>query len=99
MRTRFGSLIPVLVSVVFLLQGRVTGAQQRVTGAQQDDKDKFKARYEALPSELTFDRHDLSGIWTQTRLDHSLGTPAPPLTAAGAAAMAGRVVDRAGVIG
>src|SRR5438876_6249589 len=67
--------------------------------AQQSDKEKFKARYEALPSDSDFDRHDLSGIWTQTKLDHSLGTPAPPLTPAGMAAMEGRTADRPGVIG
>ena len=83
MRTRFSTLIPVLVPVVFLWLGSVASAQ--------GDKEKFKARYEALPSDSNFDRHDLSGIWTQTKLDHSLGTPAPPLTPAGIAAMAGRM--------
>ena len=65
----------------------------------QDDKEKFKARYESLPADSNFDPHDLSGIWTLTKNDHSLGTPAPPLTPAGVAAMAGRIVDKAGVIG
>ena len=91
MRTRFSTLIPVLVPVVFLWLGSVASAQ--------GDKEKFKARYEALPSDSNFDRHDLSGIWTQTKLDHSLGTPAPPLTPAGIAAMAGRIVDKPGVTG
>jgi len=91
MRTRFSTLMPILGSVVFLLLGSVAHAQ--------DDKEKFKVRYEALPSDARFDPHDLSGIWTQTKLDHSLGTPNPPLTPAGVAAMAGRIGDRAGVAG
>ena len=65
----------------------------------QDDKAKFKALYDALPADPNFDPHDLSGIWTQTKLDHSLGTPAPPLTPAGTEAMKGRITDRGGVIG
>ena len=52
----------------------------------QDDKEKFKARYESLPADSNFDPHDLSGIWTLTKNDHSLGTPAPPLTPAGVVA-------------
>src|SRR5207244_12849267 len=91
MRTRFSTLIPVLVPAVFLLLAGI--------GSAQDDKAKFKARYDSLPSDANFDRHDLSGIWTQTKLDHSLGTPAPPLTPAGMAAMEGRTADRPGVIG
>ena len=43
-----------------------------------------------------FDPRDLSGIWMLTRNDHTLGTPAPPLTPAGTAAKAGRVADRNG---
>src|SRR5262245_21344763 len=65
----------------------------------QDDKAKFKARYESLTADANFDPHDFSGIWTLTRTDHSLGTPAPPLTPAGQTAKAGRVQDRGGVIG
>ena len=65
----------------------------------QDDKEKFKARYESLAADSNFDPHDLAGIWTLTRNDHSLGTPAPPLTPAGKAATAGRILDRNGVIG
>src|SRR5216117_1748287 len=65
----------------------------------QDDKEKFKARYESLPTDGNFDPRDLSGIWTLTKNDHTLGTPAPPLTSAGVAAMAGRIADRTGCIG
>src|SRR5438093_13011070 len=65
----------------------------------QDDKTKVKARYDAQASNKKFDPHDLAGIWTLTKNDHSLGTPAPPLTAAGQAAKAGRVPDAGGVIG
>ena len=65
----------------------------------QDDKEKFKARYEANVGNGKFNPRDLSGIWTLTKNDHSLGTPAPPLTPAGIAAKAGRIVatnDRIG---
>ena len=65
----------------------------------QDDKEKFKARYEANVGNGKFNPRDLSGIWTLTKNDHSLGTPAPPLTPAGVAAKAGRIVatnDRIG---
>ena len=65
----------------------------------QGDKDKFKARYEANAGSKEFDPHDFSGIWEMTRLDHSFGTPPPPSTPAGTAAMAGRIVDKPGVIG
>ena len=85
MQNRFITLM-----LVFLLAGLAHA---------QDDKEKFKARYESLPADSNFDPHDLSGIWTLTKNDHSLGTPAPPLTPAGVAAMAGRIVDKAGVIG
>jgi len=91
MRIPFSILMPALASVVFLLRGSMVNAQ--------DDKEKFKARYEAVSSDGNFDHHDLSGIWTQTKLDHSLGTPNPTLTPAGVAAMAGRIVDRGGVTG
>ena len=64
-----------------------------IVAQAQDDKSKFKARYDANTGDKKFDPHDLSGIWTLTKNDHSLGTPAPPLTAAGQAAKAGRVVD------
>src|SRR5437867_1001688 len=65
----------------------------------QDDKEKFKARYESNSVNKEFDPHDFTGIWEMTRLDHSLGAPVPALTPAGVAAMAGRVVDKPGVIG
>jgi hypothetical protein len=64
-----------------------------VVAHAQDDKSKFKARYDANAGNKKFDPRDLSGIWTLTRNDHSLGTPAPPLTPAGQAAKAGRIVD------
>src|SRR5207247_3571255 len=40
-----------------------------------------------------FDPNDLSGIWTRTVRDHSLGTKPPPLTRAGIEAMKGRIGD------
>ena len=86
MQNRFITLLVLLFSLAALAYA-------------QDDKDKFKARYENQESSSVFDPHDLSGIWTLTRNDHSLGTPAPPLTPAGAAAMKGRITDRGGVIG
>src|SRR5437870_13503810 len=83
MQNRFITLM-----LVFLLAGLAHG---------QDDKEKFKARYESLPADSNFDPHDLSGIWTLTKNDHSLGTPAPTLTPAGLAAMARPPVDEPGV--
>src|SRR5438309_3950377 len=65
----------------------------------QGDKDKFKARYESLAADTNFDPNDFTGIWELTRNDHSLGTPAPPLTPAGMAAVKGRIADVPGVIG
>jgi len=59
----------------------------------QDEKSKYKARYDAQATNKKFDPRDLSGIWQLTKNDHSLGTPAPPLTPAGQAAKAGRVPD------
>jgi len=90
MRNRFITLT-ILVFAVCLLPTGVANAQ--------GDKDKFKARYEANAGSKEFDPHDFSGIWEMTRLDHSFGTPPPPLTPAGTAAMAGRIVDKPGVIG
>ena len=62
----------------------------------QGDKDRVRAAIEANAGSQKFDPHDLSGIWMLTRNDHSLGTPAPPLTPAGVAAKAGRITDRSG---
>lgn len=90
MRNRY--VRPVALVSLFLVS--LAGVAQA-----QDEKDKYKARYEALPADANFDPHDLTAIWTLVRNDHSLGTPAPPLTAAGVAAKAGRIVDRDGVIG
>ena len=91
MRNRFVILASVLMPVLFLsLAG---------TAHAQDDKEKFKQRYEANAGSGPFDPHDLSGIWTLVRNDHSIGGTAPALTPAGVAAMKGRIQDRNGVIG
>ncbi len=90
MRNRLTTLATVL-PVILVLSAGIANAQ--------GDKDKFKARYESNSVNKEFDPHDFTGIWEMTRLDHSLGAPAPPLTPAGVAAMAGRVVDKAGVVG
>ncbi len=80
------------LTVIFLWFAGIAGAQ--------DDKDKFKARYDANSENKEFNPHDFGGIWMMTRVDHGLGAPAPPLTPAGVAAMAGRVADsRSGVNG
>jgi len=86
MRNRSITLAAVLPMVIILFAGIANG---------QDEKDKFKARYESASENNVFDPHDFAGIWMMTRVDHSLGAPAPPLTPAGVAAMAGRVADRA----
>ena len=64
-----------------------------------DEKSKYKERLDAQAGNKKFDPHDLSGIWQLTKNDHTLGTPAPPLTPAGQAAKAGRVPDARGAIG
>src|SRR5438132_6302886 len=86
MRNRSITLAAVLPMVIILFAGIANG---------QDEKDKFKARYESASENNVFDPHDFAGIWMMTRDDHSLGAPAPPLTPAGVAAVAGRVADRA----
>ena len=88
MRNRFITLATVLPVISVLLAG--------VTNAQ-DDKDKFKARYESNAVNKEFDPHDFTGIWEMTRLDHTLGTKPPPLTRAGIEAMKGRIGDTPGV--
>jgi hypothetical protein len=60
-------------------------------------KEDFKAKYDANAGSKNFDPHDLTGIWEMTVLDHTLGTPAPPLTEAGKMAMKGRIGDTPGV--
>ncbi|HEY5619967.1 MAG TPA: hypothetical protein VIK60_18640 [Vicinamibacterales bacterium] len=70
-----------------------------VAAYAQDDRQRVVTRYEANVGDKKFDPRDLSGIWTLTRNDHSLGTPAPPLTPAGAAAKAGRRADTPGAFG
>jgi hypothetical protein len=59
----------------------------------QDDKARVRKELEASAATKSFTPRDLSGIWMQTRLDHSLGTPPPPLTPAGVSAKAGRIPD------
>jgi hypothetical protein len=70
-----------------------------VVAHAQGDRDKVRAVIDANVGSREFDPHDFSGIWMLTRNDHSLGTPAPPLTPAGVAAKAGRILDRNGAIG
>ena len=65
--------------------------------AHAQAKEDFKAKYDANKGNANFDPHDLTGIWEMTGLDHTLGTPAPPLTEAGKQAMKGRVGDTPGV--
>jgi hypothetical protein len=89
MRTRFTTGMVVLVLLLSLSAG--------LANAQLDDKEKFKLRYETADPNTPFDRHDLSGIWTMTKLDHTMGTPPPALTPAGAEAIKGRVGDTTGV--
>src|SRR2546429_6479272 len=86
MRNRSITLAAVLPMVIILFAGIANG---------QDEKDKFKARYESASENNVFDPHDFAGIWMMTRVDHSLGAPAPPLTPAGVAAKARRVPGRA----
>lgn len=70
-----------------------------VVAHAQGDRDRVRAVIDANVGSKEFDPRDLSGIWMLTRNDHSLGTPAPPLTPAGVAAKAGRIPDRIGAIG
>ena len=70
-----------------------------VSAYAQGDRDKVLAVIDANVGSKDFDPRDLSGLWMLTKNDHSLGTPAPPLTPAGVAAKAGRILDRNGVIG
>jgi hypothetical protein len=70
-----------------------------VTADAQGFRQEVLKDINANVGDQNFDPRDLSGIWMLTRNDHTLGTPAPPLTAAGLAAKAGRVADRDGVIG
>jgi hypothetical protein len=65
--------------------------------AHAQGKEDFKAKYDANKGSTNFDPHDLSGVWEMTVLDHTLGTPAPPLTEAGKQAMKGRIGDTPGV--
>src|SRR2546428_12608629 len=91
MRNRSIILISVL-TVIFLWFAGSAGAQ--------DDKDKFKARYDSNSDNKEFNPHDFGGIWMMTRVDHGLGAPAPPLTPAGDAVIGGRVPgSRSGVHG
>ena len=85
MRNRFTTALAIVLPAILVLSAGIANAQ--------GDKDKFKARYESNSANKEFDPHDFGGIWEMTKLDHSLGAPAPPLTPAGAAAMAGRLGD------
>src|SRR2546429_8572209 len=87
MRNRSITLAAVLPMVIILFAGIANG---------QDEKDKFKARYESASENNVFDPHDFAGIWMMTRVDHSLGAPAPPLTPAGGAGKGGRRAGRGG---
>ena len=60
---------------------------------------KFKPIYEKGKTDQQFDPHDFTGIFEMTVRDHTLGTKPPPLTPAGVAAMAGRIVDKGPIIG
>jgi hypothetical protein len=64
-----------------------------MVGHAQDDKARVRQQLEAAKGSATFNPHDFSGIWMQTKLDHTLGTPPPALTPAGVAAKAGRDPD------
>jgi hypothetical protein len=86
MRARLTVLVLFTVTALFL--AGTAGAQ---------GKEDFKAKYDANKGSANFDPHDLGGIWEMTVLDHTLGTPAPPLTEAGKQAMKGRVGDTPGV--
>jgi len=87
MRNRFTVVATLLALAVFVLAG----------SAAAQGKEDFKAKYENQKGDANFDPHDLSGIWEMTVLDHTLGTPAPPLTEAGRKAMQGRIGDTPGV--
>jgi hypothetical protein len=65
----------------------------------QGFREKVLDAVEANVGTGEFNPRDFSGIWMLTRNDHSLGTPAPPLTPAGMKAKAGRNPDRAGQFG
>src|SRR5437763_1235400 len=87
MRNPFTVVLTALTLVLILSVG--------TAGAQ--GKEDFKARYDANAGKKDFDPHDLTGVWEMTVLDHTLGTPAPPLTEAGKLAMKGRIGDTPGV--
>jgi hypothetical protein len=86
MRNRL-CVLAIVLPVILLLSFGIANAQ--------DDKDKFKARYESNSANKEFDPHDFTGTWEMTKVDHSLGAPPPPLTPAGVAAMAGRMPGNA----
>src|SRR5438046_4994688 len=92
MRNRFMTLVTAL-AVVFLWPAASANGQ----GAPGNGK--FKPIYEKGATDQQFDPHDFTGIWEMTVRDHTLGTPAPPLTPAGVAAMAGRVVGQGRIVG
>src|SRR5437016_432908 len=92
MRNRFMTLVTAL-AVVFLWPAASANGQ----GAPGNGK--FKPIYEKGKTDEQFDPHDFTGIWEMTVRDHTLGTPPPPLTPAGVAAIAGRVPDKGPIIG
>ena len=70
-----------------------------VTASAQGFREETIKAIDANRGDQNFNPRDLSGIWMLTRNDHTLGTPAPPLTPAGVAAKAGREPDRPGGLG
>ena len=92
MRNRFMTLVTAL-AVVFVWPAASANGQG-VPG-----NGKFKPIYEKGATDQQFDPHDFTGIWEMTVRDHTLGTPAPPLTPAGVAAMEGRVVGQGPILG
>jgi hypothetical protein len=87
MRTRFVIAVAIPAIILVFCVG--------TAGAQ--GKEDFKAKYDAIKGSAPADPHDLSGVWEMTVLDHTLGTPPPPLTEAGKKAMKGRIGDTPGV--
>jgi hypothetical protein len=90
MNWKFFSAVLVLSALLVLSAGAANG--QAIPG-------KFKPIFEKGANDQQFDPHDFTGTWEMTVRDHTLGAPPPPLTPAGKAAMAGRVVGSRAIIG
>src|SRR5947207_11195846 len=90
MRNRLGMFL-----MLILVYGISLSLTSVVRG--QGEKERARAALEADAGSQNFDPHDFTGIWEMIRLDHTLGTVPPPLTAAGLAAMKGRIGDTPGV--